>query len=333
MLSLVLLTAAIFSPDFSPDWLELAEGARQLRLQGRYPEGLELAQQAVRQAEAFGPGDSRIAVALVELGTLSRYLGRFPEAERAYLRGIRILEPSGTVSPRMARMRSEPHALILLLHGLGALYSEQGGRYRQAESLSRRAVELAEATLGPDHPQVGTLLIDVAFVCMAQRREPEARALFERASRILERSPAVHRPNLASAVLNLGILALWRGDRAGAVTLMERARAIYEESLGPNHTEQVKPLISLGLAYLELKQVEQAEPLTRRAVAIAEHALGTGHPLLAQALDAHAAVLRKSGHKKEAREAAQRAQRIQASNSNAPARHTVDVADLVKQKR
>ena len=60
MLSLVLLTAATFSAD----WLELAEGARQLRLQGRYPEGLELAQQAVRQAEAFGPGDSRIGVAL-----------------------------------------------------------------------------------------------------------------------------------------------------------------------------------------------------------------------------------------------------------------------------
>ena len=254
MLSLVLLTAAIFGAD----WLELAEGARQLRLQGRYPEGLELAQQAVRQAEAFGPGDSRMAVALVELATLSRFLGRFPEAERAYLRGIRILETTG----------AEPYAHFLLLHGLGALYSEQGDRYRRAESLSRRAVELAEATLGTDHPQVGAMLIDVAFVCMAQRREPEARALFERALRILERSPAVHRPNLASAVLNLGMLALWRGDRAGAVTLMERARAIYEESLGPNHTEQVKPLISLGLAYLELKQVDQAEPLTRRAVAI-----------------------------------------------------------------
>ena len=129
------------------------------------------------------------------------------------------------------------------------------------------------------------------------------------------------------------MLALWRGDRAGAVTLMERARAIYEESLGPNHTEQVKPLISLGLAYLELKQVEQAAPLTRRAVAIAEQALGTGHPLLAQALDAHAAVLRKSGHKKEAREAAKRAQSIQASNSNTSFHHTVDVADLVKRKK
>lgn len=92
MLSLVLLTAAIFSAD----WLELAEGARQLRLQGRYPEGLELAQQAVRQAEAFGPGDSRIAVALVELGTQSRFLGRLPEA-------------SGT----------EPNAHFLLLHGWG----------------------------------------------------------------------------------------------------------------------------------------------------------------------------------------------------------------------
>lgn len=92
MLSLVLLTAAIFGAD----WLELAEGSRQLRLQGRYPEGLELAQQAVRQAEAFGPGDSRMAVALVELATLSRFLGRFPEAERAYLRGILFTRGKGT---------------------------------------------------------------------------------------------------------------------------------------------------------------------------------------------------------------------------------------------
>lgn len=134
MLPLVLMTAAIFSAD----WLELAEGARQLRLQGRYAEGLELAQQAVRQAEAFGPGDSRIGVALVELGTLSRFLGRFPEAERAYLRGIRILEPSGTVSPIMARMRSEPHALSSCCMAWG-----HSTRSRAADTGRRRASRAA----------------------------------------------------------------------------------------------------------------------------------------------------------------------------------------------
>lgn len=165
-----------------------------------------------------------------------RALCRYPEAERACRRAIRILEED--VELRLI--------LAHVLCNLASLHLEYGDRYSQAESVMRRAVELAAGTLGPDDPDLGAMLGNLASAHMKQRHDSQARALFSRALAILEKSPASHQPNTASVLSNLAVLTFTEGDAQGALGFIVRSFALYEQSLGPDHPELVRPLLNLG---------------------------------------------------------------------------------------
>ncbi len=48
------------------------------------------------------------------------------------------------------------------------------GNYEEAEPLLRRALEISEAALGPDHPNVETVAANLADVLRQLGREDEA---------------------------------------------------------------------------------------------------------------------------------------------------------------
>ncbi|MGH7386672.1 MAG: tetratricopeptide repeat protein, partial [Candidatus Rokuibacteriota bacterium] len=76
-------------------------------------------------------------------GDRAFHLGRYPEAERFFAAALERAERIGPQDPRVA----------LSLGLLAATYQAEG-QYGQAEPLLRRALTIAEATLGPDHPEV-----------------------------------------------------------------------------------------------------------------------------------------------------------------------------------
>ncbi len=61
------------------------------------------------------------------------------------------------------------------------------GRHAEAEPLHRRALEICEAALGPDHPDVATSLNNLAVLLVATNRVVDARRLMERAAAIDDR--------------------------------------------------------------------------------------------------------------------------------------------------
>ena len=71
-------------------------------------------------------------------------------------------------------------ASAALLNGLGVLHKYQG-RYDEAEPAYRRALAIAEAALGPDHPDVASLYHNLGGLEHARgnaaRGEPWARTL------------------------------------------------------------------------------------------------------------------------------------------------------------
>ena len=67
------------------------------------------------------------------------------------------------------------------------MYREQG-RFAEAEPLYRRALAAQERALGPDHPDVGTSLNELAGLYQALGRTAEAEQLMKRALAIREKA-------------------------------------------------------------------------------------------------------------------------------------------------
>lgn len=149
-------------------------------------------------------------------------------------------------------------------------------RYADAEPLSRRALELREKLLGPEHDSIPRALNDLAAVYGHQQRIAESIPLVERALALDEKrygadNPAVNEAlgNLANAVYS----NMADPDRmAKAVRLYNRAIDNATRSVGPDSPFVAAYLARLGSLYEGNGEEEEAERLYLRAVAIYEKA-------------------------------------------------------------
>ena len=83
----------------------------------KFPEAEKLYTDALREAEAFGSADTRLAANLNNLAELYRLRDRFAEAEPLYKRSLEIWQK--------ARGTEEP-SLAPVLTNLGELYRQMG---------------------------------------------------------------------------------------------------------------------------------------------------------------------------------------------------------------
>ena len=114
------------------------------------------------------------------------------------------------------------------LNGLGELYRRQH-RLQDAERMFARALQVKEAGLGLDHPDVAITLTNLGLVYLAERRDAEAAPLLERAlaiqqSKLSKKSAAMGRTLTALAEVYRHL-----GREAEAGPLEERARSIREQ--------------------------------------------------------------------------------------------------------
>jgi tetratricopeptide (TPR) repeat protein len=87
------------------------------------------------------------------------------------------------------------------LHALNQQVTQlyEAGKYAEAIPIAQRALELAERQFGPDHPEVGTALNNLAELFRQQRRYFDAEALTERSLSIYEKALGPEHPSVATA--------------------------------------------------------------------------------------------------------------------------------------
>ncbi|WFB08610.1 tetratricopeptide repeat protein [Streptomyces sp. LX-29] len=174
-----------------------------------------------------------------------------------------------------------PHqadADLALLLNFAGIYARARGRAGHALPLDERALAIAEAALGSDHPTTAVCLGNLAATYGELGRHAEALPLEERALAIAE---AVLGSDHPSTGLRLGNLAATYGElgrHAEALPLKERALAIAEAALGSDHPTAAVCLGNLAVTYGELGRHAEALPLKERALAITEAVLGSDHP-------------------------------------------------------
>jgi len=184
------------------------------RLYGQYTAAERRLQQALALKESlFGPDHPQLARTLNTLARVHQEAGDFAAAAAGYRRAMAIWEryPRGYAEERAAALTNlgrlchleqrykeaealhrraldaivppDPAVEAAILHNLANLYTAQG-RFHAAEPLYRRSLDLREATLGPHHPVVATLLADYAQALRRNKRARDARRLESRLQRL-----------------------------------------------------------------------------------------------------------------------------------------------------
>jgi len=145
------------------------------------PEALLRQSQALIEKQ-FGPGSTKsVSSLLTYAGYLikqHRYDDALDPAEAAW----KILSKSPTPLPKPFLASAQSVRSAVFYHA---------GRIPEAEDCARQAVELAKASLGPDHPRLGFFLANYAVILKNEGRRSEAKAIQKEADAIQDRNPAI----------------------------------------------------------------------------------------------------------------------------------------------
>jgi tetratricopeptide (TPR) repeat protein len=192
----------------------------------------------------------------------------------------RLLPHALATSDNAERLEVAAEQTVDLLNRVGQ-YLARRAEFAAARATHERALRLAEATYGPDHPAVAIQVNNLGTVLREQGDLTEARAHFERALRIDEATDGSNHPGVATSVNNLGDVLRELGDLAGAKAHYGRALRIGEAIYGPNHPTVAIRVNNLGEVLRQLGDLAGAKTHFERALRIDEAALGPNHPTVA----------------------------------------------------
>ena len=247
---------------------------------------------AIRR-DLFGDESLSVATLLGSLGPVKAWLDRLEEGEQAARRAVAIVERAQNPDPRVetavlnqlvgllclrgdlaAAEDPSLQAAVLAASRLGDLEVEKAqamanrarvltgtGRYAEALSLYRDAIRLQRQSQGPDHPEVVTLLNNLALAYRHEGQFEDALKHMEEAVALLRRLGLERSPSFARSLKILGDLHLGTEDLESAEAAYEESRRLIEEISGPGHYAVLVNLAGIASVELRRGQAEQAEAL------------------------------------------------------------------------
>ncbi len=241
-----------------------------------YAQAIPKAQRALQLREAvLGPNALEVATDLDVLAELLDRVGRANEAEPLYRRSVAIHD--GALGP--------DHLTWLRLDAQRG-YWETSGRYDLAMPFAQQALQSAQKSEGPDHPDVARSLLNLANLFQAQAQYAQAEPLIKQALAMNEKIFGPDHLYVAECLDKLAALYLEQLQYAQAEPLFKRSLEITELRFGPDNRLLAACLYNLGILYYRQGRYTLAEPLLRRSLAMREKVLVPDHPELAQSLSA-----------------------------------------------
>lgn len=127
------------------------------------------------------------------------------------------------------------------MNNLAVLYGKRG-KYKDAEPLCKRALEIREEALGREHPDVAKQLNNLALLCQNQGKYDEVELYYQRALEIYELTLGPDDPNVAKTKNNLASCFLKQGKYKEAETLYKQVLTrAHEREFGTIDSEN-KPI-------------------------------------------------------------------------------------------
>jgi len=151
------------------------------------------------------------------------------------------------------------------------------GRNREAESVARRLLALAERIYADEPRIISNCLNLLGSTLEGQARYDEAEKLHRRALAMRKKAFGEQNADVAQSLANLGNICMRQDRNQEAESLLREALVIYEKSLGPETPEVANAVNSLALVYDAMGRLTEAEELNARALAIRRKVLGPRH--------------------------------------------------------
>jgi CHAT domain-containing protein/Flp pilus assembly protein TadD len=246
----------------------LHEQAEKLWAEGKYREGIDVAQRALALREqALGSEHPDVGNSWQILGRLHEGAGDYKAAITAHLRALSVHEKS----------RGSEHAdTARSLTNLANTYVFTGD-YSKAEPLYQRALAIYEKLTGNEY-ELSRSLLGLGNVYVSTAAYERAEPLYQRVLAIRERIQSPDDPSIAMVLGRLGWLYHNTGEYARAERTFQRALVIREKANGPEHPENGPLLNNLANVYSAAGKYVEAEALFKRALAVHEKAVGREHP-------------------------------------------------------
>ncbi len=192
---------------------------------------------------------------------------------------IQLIEEWKMTSPAAAR----------LLNQTGA-YLQKCGRFTQAETVLRKALDVAKQILGPEHPDVAENLHDLASLYFDKGMYILAESLFKQALAIREKTLGEAHPDLAVNLNDLGGLYHAQGKFVQSELLYTHALEMWQRIAGPYTSDNfaldyLSTLNNLGCLYLYQGKYAQAEPLLTQALVNLDKMVDPDHLCIAYPLN------------------------------------------------
>jgi len=194
-----------------------------------------------------------------------------------------------------------------------ALKLYDGKKYDAALPLAKRAVELRQKALGPDHELLASSLNNVARIYLAMEKFDDAESFYKRSLVILEKKFGTESKYLLNTLESLALTRFAQRNNDDAEKLYFRALAVSEKASGPEHLDTARVLGLLGTFYERTNTPAKAAEYYKRSLAIKEKALGPNNPDLAETLDNCACALKLDDKLDEAKQYQERASQIRTS--------------------
>lgn len=178
------------------------------------------------------------------------------------------------------------------------LYAE--GKFDDAASPAKRALQIREKILNADDKLVVNAVLNLAEIQWARERTSEAKLLFERALQSYERMPGGD-ANMIKVLDRLALLNYQMGKPDETEKSYQRALAVGEKLYAIDSSGMASLIFNLAEFYQFEGDYTKAEPLYRRVIAMREKS-AAGKESMAEARDRYACLLRKAQRVQEATE-------------------------------
>lgn len=195
-------------------------------------------------------------------------------------------------------LNSDPKVQAELYENLGGIYQKLG-KFDQADSLLRSALDVRKSLFGADSPEVAESLTALGLLRSDQAHLEEAEQLVRQGLEMGRRHLPPDHPAVAKALLAFGKVLAERGSYEEAIRALNEAVRI-ESAPGEAPTDLATSLSALAEAQYSAGHYEISDSLYRRVLEMHRKLYGDRHPLVADDLGSLASIKQDLGYYMEA---------------------------------
>lgn len=238
-----------------------------LQEKGDYEKALELQERALAvRRDEVGKGHPDLGWSWAFVATARQKSGDLAGAEQAFRVAVPLIEKKYGRRHRWFAQN---------LNNLAHLLNERSA-YGEAAALLDDAIEIQQAILGSDHPDLGFSWKNLGAARFGQGDLEAAEQAYDRGLEVLRGRLGEQHPAVAKAAIGLAAVRFAAGDLDAAEALYRESLAVYTQQALAEHPKAAEALAGLGRLYVARGEPAAAEPLLLEALAVFERKLYPG---------------------------------------------------------